>query len=72
MNAVNNGGETSCDIARASLELQKESASIEHLMIHPQEPPLVMIYSNTDRLQKNLDARKKEIVTLEQTFKFYE
>jgi hypothetical protein len=72
IDAVNNDGETVWDIARASLELQKESARIEHMMIHPREPPLVRIHSNTNRLQMNLDARKKEIVALQQTIKSYE
>jgi hypothetical protein len=69
MNAANYNGETVCDIARASLELQKESAGIERMTIHPRQPPLVKIHSNIDRIQENLDARKKEIGALQRTIK---
>ncbi|OQN95697.1 hypothetical protein B0A48_18445 [Cryoendolithus antarcticus] len=65
-NASNNDGLTIKDIARASLELQEESARIEYMMVHPREPPLVHIGVDNDRLQKNLDARRKEICALQQ------
>ena len=67
VNAVNYDDETVCGIARASLELQKESARIELMMIHPREPPLVKIHSNIDRLRANLDARREEISALQRT-----
>ncbi|KAK0302489.1 hypothetical protein LTR82_017854 [Friedmanniomyces endolithicus] len=72
INVSNNDGENVCDIARASLEQQKESIRIEHAMIHPREPPLVQISFNKDWILKNIDARRKEICALQRIIASHE
>ena len=72
IDATNNDSETVSKKARASLEDQKESIRFESLMIHPREPPLIEVEFDKTRIQKNIDARMKEVCALQRIIASYE
>ena len=72
INVSNNNGETVCDIARTSLERQKEAIRSENAMLYPREPPLIPFRFNKDRVLESIDTRRNEVSALQRIIKSYE